>query len=142
MVEKIRQAVGEVKGKTLAVLGLSFKPETDDVRESPAIEIVDGLLAGGARVRAFDPAAMDACRPLWPQVTFCADPYEAAQGADGLVIVTEWNQFRALDLRRLRELLSRPLIVDLRNIYEPGKMAAAGFEYVSVGRPGSAGESA
>jgi UDPglucose 6-dehydrogenase len=105
------------------------------MRESPALEIVGGGLAGAARVRAFDPAAMDECRPLWSQVEFCETAYEAAQEADGLVILTEWNQFRALDLSRLHRLLRRPLIVDLRNIYEPVKMAEAGFEYISVGRP-------
>ena len=135
MVEKIRDAVGDLKDQTVAVLGLSFKPDTDDMRESPAIEIINGLLDGGARVQAFDPAAMDECRPLWPQVKFCDTAYDAAHEADGLVIVTEWNQFRALDLSRLHQLLHRPLIVDLRNIYEPVKMEAAGFEYISVGRP-------
>ncbi len=136
MLEKISAAFeGRLEGRSVGILGLAFKPETDDIRESPALDIVDGLRAAGARVRAFDPAAMDACRPLWPDVTFCDDPYEVADGADGLVIVTEWNEFRALELRRLKRLLARPLIVDLRNIYEPAKVAAAGFRYVSVGRP-------
>jgi UDPglucose 6-dehydrogenase len=135
MVEKIERAFGGLSGKVVGVLGLAFKPETDDIRESPAITVVDGLLARGAGVRAFDPAAMDACKPLWSGVEFCETPYEAAEGADGLVIVTEWNQFRALEMGRLKELLRRPLIVDLRNIYEPAKVAGAGFEYVSVGRP-------
>jgi UDPglucose 6-dehydrogenase len=135
MVDKIDESFDGLVGKTVAVLGLSFKPETDDIRESPALTIVDGLLAGGATVRAFDPAAMDACRGLWDDVVFCDDPYEAADGADGLVIVTEWNRFRFLDTKRLKTLLERPLIVDLRNIYEPAKMGAAGFRYVSVGRP-------
>lgn len=135
MVDKISQAFGdELRGKTIAVLGLSFKPDTDDIRESPAIEIVDGLLKAGATVRAFDPAAMEAFRPDWPQLDYCENAYDAAAGADGVVIATEWNQFRALELRRLKELLRRPLIVDLRNIYEPAKMRAAGFDYVSVGR--------
>ena len=134
--EKLERALGETAGKTVAVLGLSFKPQTDDIRESPALDIVDSLVAGGARVRAHDPAAMDECRERWSDVEFTDDPYQAAEGADALVIVTEWNQFRALDLAKLHRLLARPLIVDLRNIYEPAKMAAAGFEYVSVGRPG------
>jgi UDPglucose 6-dehydrogenase len=134
MVEKIEGALGGAAGKTIGVLGLSFKPETDDIRESPALTIVDALRAAGARVQTFDPVAMPACRPLWPDVTFCDSPYEAARDGDALVIVTEWNSFRFLDLGRLKELLRRPLIVDLRNIYEPAKMAAAGFEYVSVGR--------
>jgi UDPglucose 6-dehydrogenase len=135
MVDKISGAFGGVEDKTVAVLGLSFKPDTDDVRESPALDIVDGLLAEEARVRAFDPASMDECRLRWPLVEFCATPYDTADGADGLVILTEWNEFRALELRRLHSLLRRPLVVDLRNIYEPAKMEAAGFRYVSVGRP-------
>lgn len=135
MVEKIERAFGGLEGKTVAVLGLSFKPDTDDIRESPALEIIDGLLEKGASIRAFDPAAMDECRPLMPQVEFCDMAYEAAKDADGLVILTEWNQFRALDLGRLHDLLEQPLIVDLRNIYDPVKMEAAGFEYTSLGRP-------
>ena len=136
MVDKVRAALGgNVSGQTVAVLGLSFKPETDDIRESPALDIVDALRTGGAKVRAFDPAAMDACRELWDDVQFCEDAYDAADGADALLIVTEWNQFRALGLNRLRQLLTRPLIVDLRNIYDPQRLAEAGFTYLSVGRP-------
>ncbi len=134
MIGKIERAFGGLEGTTVAVLGLSFKPDTDDLRESPALPIIDGLLARGAAVRAFDPASMDAARPLLPAVTFCDGPYETAEGADGLVILTEWNLFRKLELDRLRALLKRPLVVDLRNIYSPEKMAAAGFHYVSVGR--------
>ncbi|NHZ73407.1 MAG: nucleotide sugar dehydrogenase [Nitrospirae bacterium] len=135
MVEKISDVFdGQLKGKTVAVLGLSFKPDTDDIRESPAIEIIRGLLDAGATVRAFDPAAMEAFREDWPQVVYCENAYDAAAGADGIVIATEWNQFRALELGRLKELLRRPLIVDLRNIYEPAKIRAAGFDYFSVGR--------
>ncbi len=134
MVEKIVDAFGGVAGKTVALLGLSFKPETDDVRESPALEIVAGLTERGATVRAFDPAAMPAFAELFSDITYCDSPYEAAEGADGLVIVTEWNQFRALEPQRLRRALARPLIVDLRNVYELGKLEAAGLEYVSVGR--------
>lgn len=137
MFEKVRQAAGPLAGKTVAVLGLSFKPDTDDIRESPALPILDGLLADGATVRAYDPEAMDACKPLYPQLVYCEDGYEAAQGADALVIVTEWNQFRALGLKRLKAALARPLVIDLRNVYEPAKMTAAGFEYHSVGRPGN-----
>ena len=135
MMAKISDAFGDLSGRTVAILGLSFKPETDDVRESPALSIVDGLIAAGSNVRVFDPAAMDACRPLYPTIEFCDDAYQAAAGADGVVICTEWNLFRALELDRLRETLKQPLIVDLRNIYEPSKMAAAGFRYISVGRP-------
>lgn len=139
MVHKIEQAFGELEGRAVAVLGLSFKPDTDDVRESPAVEIIDAIVAAGASVHVHDPAAMAACRSRWSGVRFCDTPYEAAKNADGLVILTEWNQFRALELGRLRDLLKRPLIVDLRNIYDRGKVAAAGFEYVSVGRPPVAG---
>jgi len=135
MVGKITDAFGDLEGKTVALLGLSFKPETDDIRESPTHQIVRGLLEAGATIRAFDPAAMQEFSEAWPQVHYASDSYEAAEGADGLVIATEWNQFRALELDRLRKLMSRPLIVDLRNIYEPAKMDAAGFEYVSLGRP-------
>jgi UDPglucose 6-dehydrogenase len=117
------------------VLGLSFKPNTDDIRESPALPIVQGLIDAGAALRAFDPEAMPACRPLFPAATFCDNAYEAARGADALVILTEWNQFRKLELDRLHSLLRRPLVIDLRNLYEPEKMAAAGFEYISIGRP-------
>jgi UDPglucose 6-dehydrogenase len=135
MLAKIENALGGVAGRTVAVLGLSFKPNTDDIRESPALPIVQGLVDGGATVRAFDPEAMEACRPLFPTVTFCESPYAAAEGADALLIITEWNPFRKLELDTLRELLRRPLVIDLRNLYEPEKMAAAGFEYVSIGRP-------
>jgi UDPglucose 6-dehydrogenase len=135
MVEKIDRALGGFEGKTVAVLGLSFKPNTDDIRESPALPIVQALLDGGATVRAFDPEAMPACRPLFPAVTFTKDAYEAAEGADAIVILTEWNQFRKLDLDRLHGLLRQPLVIDLRNLYEADTMAAEGFRYVSIGRP-------
>jgi UDPglucose 6-dehydrogenase len=135
MVEKIDRALEGFAGKTVAVLGLSFKPNTDDIRESPALPIVQALLDGGATVRAFDPEAMPACRPLFPDVTFTKDAYEAAEGADAIVIVTEWNQFRKLDLDRLQGLLRQRLVIDLRNLYEAESMAAEGFRYVSIGRP-------
>ncbi|HEX5720492.1 MAG TPA: UDP-glucose/GDP-mannose dehydrogenase family protein [Thermoanaerobaculia bacterium] len=136
MLDKIGAALdGTISGKTVAVLGLSFKPNTDDVRESPALVIVRGLLAGGAAVRAYDPEAMDAFGEIVKDasISYCKDAYDAADGADALVIVTEWNQFRKLELDRLN--LKQPLIVDLRNLYEPEKMAASGFRYVSIGRP-------
>ncbi len=135
MIPKIVDAFGgSVDGKTIAALGLSFKPDTDDVRESPAIPILAGLAKQGATIRAFDPAANEATRPLLPDVTYCGNAYETAEQADGLVILTEWNQFRKLEKQRLRELMKHPLIVDLRNIYEPEDMARNGFRYVSVGR--------
>jgi UDPglucose 6-dehydrogenase len=141
MVPKNESAFGGVAGRTVALLGLAFKGDTDDMRESPAIPVVEALVAAGATVRAFDPAAMGAARPLLPPaVVYCDDAYEAASGADGVVIATEWNQFRALELDRLKALLARPLIVDLRNLYEPGRVAAAGFRYVSIGRPATGPE--
>ncbi|MCP3956387.1 MAG: UDP-glucose/GDP-mannose dehydrogenase family protein [bacterium] len=135
MLAKIRDSLGDLEGRTVGVLGLSFKPDTDDIRESPALPIVEGLLADGAVVRAHDPEAMPGCRELFPDVVYCDNAYEAARGADALVILTEWNLFRALELKRLKRLLHRPLVIDLRNIYQPAQMAAAGFHYVSVGRP-------
>ena len=140
MLDKIRSALGTLDGKTVAVLGLSFKPDTDDIRESPALPIVEGLAAAGAAVRAYDPEAMPACRELHPELIYCHDPYDAARGADALAIVTEWNQFRALELKRLKQLLIQPLVIDLRNIYQPAQMAAAGFRYLSVGRPDGGAE--
>jgi UDPglucose 6-dehydrogenase len=141
MVPKIEHAFGTLAGKTVAVLGLAFKGDTDDMRESPVIQIIEGLVAKGAKVRAYDPAAMEQAKPVLPPIEYCSDPYDAATAADGVVIATEWNQFRALELDRLKELLTAPLIVDLRNLYEPARVAAAGFRYVSVGRleanPGS-----
>jgi len=139
MVPKIERAFGGVRGKTIAVLGLAFKGDTDDVRESPALGVVEGLANAGASVRVFDPAAMEQARPLLPPVAYASDPYEAARDADGLVIATEWNQFRALELDRLKELLRQPLIVDLRNLYDPQRVAAAGLRYVSIGRPEAPG---
>ncbi len=135
MIQKVSTAMEGVEGKTVAVLGLSFKPNTDDVRESPALVIVQGLLDAGATVQAYDPEAMDAFQDLLqnPKLTYRKDAYDAADGADALVIVTEWNQFRKLELDRLH--LKQPLIIDLRNLYEPDKMAAAGYRYVSIGRP-------
>ena len=135
MVEKIRGAVGgDLSGKTIAVLGLSFKPETDDMRDAPAVDIIGGMQKAGAQVRAFDPVAMEAARRVLRDVRFCGDAYEACEGADAVVIVTEWNQFRMLELERVRGLVKRPVLVDLRNVYEPTPMAKAGFEYHSVGR--------
>ncbi|WP_341702978.1 UDP-glucose/GDP-mannose dehydrogenase family protein [Ferrovibrio sp.] len=136
MAEKIVAACsGSVRGKTIAVLGLTFKPETDDMRDSPSLEIVPALQAAGATVRAYDPEGMGEAKKLLNGVVWCDDTYAAASGADALVIITEWNQFRALDLGRLKGLLSQPLIVDLRNIYKPAEMQQAGFAYHSVGRP-------
>jgi UDPglucose 6-dehydrogenase len=133
MAEKIVQAFGGVKGKTIAVLGLTFKPNTDDMRDAPSLVIVPKLQAAGATVRAYDPeGAKEAARLL--NIDLRQNAYDALEGADGVVILTEWNEFRALDTARMKSLLKRPLMVDLRNIYRPSHMAAAGFTYVSVGR--------
>jgi len=133
-VEKIEAAAGGVAGKTVGVLGLAFKPNTDDIREAPAITIVSELLARGARVRAYDPEAMPHAREAFPELDCRPDPYAAAEGADLLVVVTEWNEFRNLDLERLRGLMARPVLVDLRNVYDPAKARALGFRYHGVGR--------
>ena len=134
MFDRIRQSMSPLKGKVVAVLGLSFKPNTDDLREAPSLHLIEKLLKEKARVRAYDPAAMDNAKALFPRVTFCKDPYDAAKGADALVIVTEWNQFRNLDLERIRGLLRKPFFFDLRNIYEPEKVKRLGFNYFCVGR--------
>lgn len=134
MVPKIEKLVGPLAGKTIAILGLAFKPETDDMREAPAIDIISGLLERGAKVRAYDPVAMTEAAEVLADVDYVADEYEAVTNADALVFVTEWNQFRALDMRRIRDLMRAPRIADLRNIYEPADMRELGFEYVGVGR--------
>jgi UDPglucose 6-dehydrogenase len=113
---------------------LSFKPETDDMREAPSIKIIGDLLEAGARIRAYDPAAMESARRLLYDVEYCEDEYDAARESDGLVVVTEWNQFRRLDLDRLKQLMREPNIIDLRNLYEPEAMRSAGFNYLAMGR--------
>ncbi len=133
-VEKVEAAAGGVAGKTVGVLGLAFKPNTDDIREAPALAIVEALLARGARVRAYDPEAMPRAREVLPDLDCRPDAYAAAEGADVLVVVTEWNEFRNLDLERLRGLMARPVLVDLRNVYDPAKARALGFQYTGVGR--------
>ena len=139
MTDKIVHACGgSVAGKTVAVLGVTFKPDTDDVRESPSLAILPGLVERGATARAFDPAGMKQARRVLEGVRWCLDPYDAMAGADALVILTEWSAFRVLDLARAKGLMRTPLIVDLRNIYEPAGVAAAGFRYVSIGRPPAA----
>jgi UDPglucose 6-dehydrogenase len=134
VIERIQRAVPQLEGTTISVLGLSFKPETDDLREAPALKIINDLLEAGALVRVYDPAAMDMARRLLVGVTFCEDEYEAAAKSEALVVVTEWNQFRSLDLNKLKSLMNKPSLVDLRNIYEPEDVRAAGFNYVSMGR--------
>src|ERR1700742_869280 len=135
MARKVSNVAGNLRGKTVAVLGLTFKPDTDDMREAPSIPLVTGLLDMGAKVRAHDPVGMEAARRELPDIEYCEDPYLCARGADALVVVTEWAQYRALDLDRLKGELAHPVIVDLRNVYRPEDMASHGFVYESIGRP-------
>jgi UDPglucose 6-dehydrogenase len=136
MADKIAAACGgNLAGKSLAVLGLTFKPNTDDMRDAPSLEILPRLIAAGARIRAFDPEGMDEAKKLIPQLVYCRDAYQTMEGADALILLTEWNEFRGLDLGRVRDLLASPLVIDLRNIYQPQEMTAAGFSYLSIGRP-------
>ncbi|HEV8660524.1 MAG TPA: UDP-glucose/GDP-mannose dehydrogenase family protein [Thermoanaerobaculia bacterium] len=135
MVSKIVEALGgSVKGKTIAMLGLAFKPETDDMRDSPTIPIIKGLQKRGASIRAYDPQAMENSHAIFENVTYCKDAYETAKGADALVIATEWNEFRALNLERIKKDMRQPVLVDLRNVYDPKRVRALGFTYTSVGR--------
>ena len=133
MAEKVEAAFGSVAGKTIAVLGLTFKPNTDDMRDAPSLVIVPYLQGKGARIRAYDPEGAEEARKLL-QIETCASAYETLKDADGMLILTEWNEFRALDLQRVKALLKTPLMIDLRNIYRADQMAEAGFDYVSVGR--------
>ncbi|HXX51392.1 MAG TPA: UDP-glucose/GDP-mannose dehydrogenase family protein [Xanthobacteraceae bacterium] len=137
MARKVVLALGgSVRGKTIAVLGLTFKPNTDDTRDSPAIPLITALHDLGATVRGYDPAGMEQAKPLLPDVHYCQDAYNAAEGADAVVIATEWEQFRALDLARLKRVMAQPVIVDLRNIYRADEMKRAAFRYVPIGRTG------
>ena len=135
MVERVRKAVGgELSGKTIGVLGLTFKPNTDDMRDSPALDLVPALTAAGATVQAFDPEGMHEAGKLLGDLTFCEGPYDALAGAHAAVIVTEWDQFRALDLDRIKLTMAQPVMVDLRNVYRADEMRARGFAYSSIGR--------
>ena len=134
MLPKIQRLVGDLKGRRIAILGLAFKPETDDMREAPSLEIIRGLTAEGASVCAYDPVAISEARKVLPEVEYAEDEYSAVKGADALVFVTEWNQFRALDMARIRDLMKSPKIADLRNICDPADMRELGFTYVGVGR--------
>ncbi|HEX3862929.1 MAG TPA: UDP-glucose/GDP-mannose dehydrogenase family protein [Stellaceae bacterium] len=136
MADRIAAACGgDIAGKTLAVLGLTFKPNTDDMRDSPSLSILPVLHEAGATVRAFDPEGMDEAKKLMPELDYCDDAYDTMKDADALVLVTEWNAFRALDLERVKSLMRQPLVIDLRNVYRPEDMAAAGLVYHSIGRP-------
>jgi UDPglucose 6-dehydrogenase len=133
-VTRLMEMVGSLSGKVIGLLGLSFKPNTDDMRDAPAITISDALLAAGAKVRAFDPVAMDVAQAYLPNVEMFADPYSMAKGCDALIVVTEWNEFKQLDLERVQKLMRKPVVFDGRNIYDPGVMRQLGFDYRGVGR--------
>lgn len=137
MARKVSRAIGaDVRGKTIAILGLTFKPNTDDMRDAPSLSIIQGLQDGGAKITAYDPEGMEAAKPLLNDVTYGKDPYSIAEGADALVIVTEWDAFRALDFPRLKAIMKSPVLVDLRNVYRREIVKKHGFRYFSVGRPG------
>ncbi|MDZ7363341.1 MAG: UDP-glucose/GDP-mannose dehydrogenase family protein [candidate division KSB1 bacterium] len=134
MLEKIKRTIGNLNGKTIAVLGLAFKPNTDDMREAPSIDIIKGMQKEGARIKAYDPVAMQEAKKFLPDIEFMDDTYSPMAGADALIFITEWNQFRSLDLKKIKHLLKTPIVIDLRNIYEPQRMREHGFTYVAVGR--------
>ncbi|MDC4206770.1 MAG: UDP-glucose/GDP-mannose dehydrogenase family protein [Candidatus Manganitrophus sp.] len=135
MIAKIEKEIGNLKGKQIGILGLSFKPNTDDMREAPSVAIIRALQERGAKIIAHDPAAMEEAKKVLKEVTYAADPYTVADGSDAIILMTEWNPFRNLDLDQIKKKLKAPVFVDLRNVYEPKKMAALGFKYTSVGRP-------
>jgi UDPglucose 6-dehydrogenase len=134
MIEKIEEMVGGVQGKTIGILGLAFKPNTDDMREASSIPIIQGLQKKWARIKAYDPEAMEEAKKVLQDVTYCTGPYEVAEGSHAIVLLTEWNQFRLLDLTRIKGLLKEPVFIDLRNVYEPLQMREMGFRYCGVGR--------
>ncbi len=134
MVEKIKSMVGELKGKTIGILGIAFKPNTDDIREATSLVIMDEVVKAGGKIKAYDPVAMDAAKKFYPHIEYCNDAFEVAKDADCLVIVTEWNEFRELDLTKIKSLLKTPKLVDCRNIFVPSEMKKMGFDYNSVGR--------
>jgi UDPglucose 6-dehydrogenase len=134
MLEKISEAVGDLKGKTIGLLGLAFKPNTDDIRDSPALAIAEELIKAGATVRTYDPEALEESMKVLPKMVPCQDAYQTVEGADAVVLVTEWNQFRNLDFEQIRSKVKSPIFIDLRNVYEPQRMVEQGFYYVSVGR--------
>lgn len=134
MIEKIEEMVGDVRSKIIGILGLAFKPNTDDMREASSIPIIQGLQARGARIKAYDPEAMEEAKKILKDVTYCQGPYDVAEGSHALVLLTEWNQFRLLDLERIKKLLQEPVLIDLRNVYEPLHVRVMGFRYCGVGR--------
>jgi UDPglucose 6-dehydrogenase len=135
VLQKVRAELGNLEERTIGVLGLAFKPNTDDLREAPAIEIIHLLQSEGARVKAYDPAATEAARDMLPGVELCTDAYSVAEGADALLLLTQWSEFRRLDLPRVAQSMRYPLVVDGRNLYDPNDMVARGFKYLAIGRP-------
>ena len=133
-IKKIEGSLWNIKDKTIAVLGLAFKPDTDDMRFAPSVDIINTLAAHGAHIRAYDPQAMGKARQIFRDVKFCQDPYEAARSSDCLIIITEWNEFKELDFKKIKKLLKQPLIIDGRNIYDPLMLKRSGFKYISMGR--------
>jgi UDPglucose 6-dehydrogenase len=133
-IQKVQKAVGNLKGKNLAIWGLSFKPNTDDMREAPSLSILPALSAKGARLRAYDPVSTAKAKPLFKKVKFCKNPYEAAQGADAVLVLTEWNEFKQIDFQKLKTIVRQPILVDGRNMYESQEMAEKGFAYYGMGR--------
>lgn len=134
---KIKEALWIIKDKTIAILGLSFKPDTDDIRNAPSLDIIRALQSEGARIKAYDPGAMDKAKESLDKVKFCPDPYQACKDSDCLLILTEWDEFKELDFMRIKKTLKRPFIIDGRNIYEPARMKKMGFHYIAIGRSGS-----
>jgi UDPglucose 6-dehydrogenase len=138
---RVQQFVPDLKGETIAVWGLSFKPRTDDTRESPSLTLIEQLLEQGARVVAYDPEAMENTQKVFPGIQYTNTPYEAVEGAAAVVVMTEWDVFRNLDLARVRELMTRPVVIDCRNVYSPDELVGLGFSYAGMGRSPQAGES-
>lgn len=134
IIQTLREVVGTLHGKTIGILGLAFKPNTDDMREAPSIEVIHLLTNEGARIKAYDPVAMEVAKGIMPDVIYCADPYQVAEGSDALIVVTEWNEFQHLDMVRIKELMREPVLIDGRNIYDPQKVGQLGFIYRGVGR--------
>jgi UDPglucose 6-dehydrogenase len=134
VIDKLRDCLEELPGRVIGLLGLAFKPNTDDLREAPSLDIAKVLLAAGAQVRAYDPAAMEGCRILLPEIEYMEDAYEVASGADAFVLVTEWKEFRDLDLVRVKSSMKQPVVIDGRNIYDPAVMRGHGFTYRGIGR--------
>ncbi len=134
IIQTLREVVGTLHGKSIGILGLAFKPNTDDMREAPSIEVIHLLTNEGARAKAYDPVAMEVAKGVMPDVTYCSDPYQVAEGSDALIVVTEWNEFKHLDMARIKKLMRQPILIDGRNIYDPQKVDKLGFIYRGVGR--------